>query len=134
MLRTIFLFLSLALLTACTKTPYTNLDNAELNTMLGQGIPIVDIRRPEEWRQTGIIQESKRITFVDGTGRLHPDFLNRFTSTVKKNDPVILICRTGNRTDVLARLLIEKLGYTRIYNVKHGISRWIKEGLPIKRI
>ena len=134
MLRTIFIYLILALLAACSKAPYTNLDNSELTTMLGKDIPIVDIRRPEEWRQTGIIKESKRITFVDSNGRLHPEFLDRFTSTIKKNDPVILICRTGNRTDVLARLLIEKLGYTKVYNVKHGITRWIKEGLPTRRI
>lgn len=134
MFRTISLSLLFAMLIACTKTPYTNLDNTELKAMLEQGVPIVDIRRPEEWRQTGVISDSKRITFVDGNGRLHPDFLNHFTSTIKKNEAVILICRTGNRTDVLARLLIEKLGYSRIYNVKHGITRWIKEGKPTKRI
>lgn len=134
MLRYISLTLLFALLIACTKPPYTNLDNSELKTMLKQGVPIVDIRRPEEWRQTGIIQDSKRITFVDGSGRLHPDFLSRFTSTVNKDEPVILICRTGNRTDVLARLLIEKLGYSRIYNVRNGITHWIKQGLPTKRI
>jgi rhodanese-related sulfurtransferase len=52
---------------------------------------------------------------------------------VGKNDPVILICRTGNRTDTLSRALIEQLGYTKVYNVKEGIVRWISDGLPVVR-
>ena len=45
--------------------------------------------------------------------------------------PVVLICRTGSRTDKLARELMEKHGYTRIYNVRNGITRWIGESNPI---
>jgi len=54
-------------------------------------------------------------------------------SAVGKNDPVILICRTGSRTDVLSRALVEELGYTQVYNVKNGITRWVSEGLPVVR-
>ena len=95
--------------------------------MLEQGMPIYDVRRPDEWRQTGVIKNSRLLTFVDGSGRVKPDFLDKFTSAVGKNDPVILICRTGNRTSSLARHLVEKMGYTQIYNVHDGITRWISE-------
>ena len=54
----------------------------------------------------------------------------RFTAEVGKNDPVVLICRSGNRTDVVARELVEQ-GYTKVYNVRHGISRWIGESNPV---
>ncbi|MDH5633931.1 MAG: rhodanese-like domain-containing protein [Gammaproteobacteria bacterium] len=128
-----WLALSAILLTGCDKPPYTNLDNDELATLLKQGTPVIDIRRPDEWRQTGIISGSQRITFVDGNGRLQPDFFNRFTAAAGKDEPVILICRTGNRTNVLARMLAEKLGYTKIYNVKNGISHWIREGRPVSK-
>ena len=47
------------------------------------------------------------------------------------DDPVVLICRTGNRTDALARELIEKMGYTQIYNVRDGITRWIGDNNPV---
>ena len=105
-----------------------------LNTMLQQNTQIIDIRRPDEWKQTGVIKNSKLLTFVDESGRVLPNFMREFTSTVKKDDPVIVICRTGNRTDVLARHLVTKLGYTQVYNVRHGITDWIRDNNPVSRL
>ena len=121
-------------LSACSEPPYNNVDNQQLKTMLEQGTPIFDVRRPDEWRQTGIVNNSKLLTFVDANGRLNPEFLPRFTSTVGKDDPVILICRTGNRTSQLARYLAEEMGYTNIYNVRNGITKWIRENQPVQRL
>ena len=112
-------------LVACAKPPYTNVDNAELKTLIAQGVPVYDVRRPDEWRATGVVAGSHTLTYVDKSGRLNPEFLPRFTAEVGKNDPVILICRTGNRTDKLARELMEQYGYTRVYNVRDGITGWI---------
>jgi len=113
--------------------PYQNIDNEQLKALLAQGTPIYDVRRPEEWSQTGVVEGSRRLTFVNAQGRLEPEFLPRFTQAVGKDDPVIVICRTGSRTDVLARHLVEDLGYTRVYNVRHGITGWIREGRPVER-
>lgn len=132
-LRHLFLFLFLLPLSACSEPPYTNIDNQQLKTLQAQGIPVYDIRRSDEWAQTGVVEGSKRLTFVDGKGRVSPDFVEKFTQAVGKNDPVILICRTGNRTETLSRALVEQLGYTKVYNVKNGITRWISEGLPVVR-
>ena len=117
----------------CAAPPYTNVDNAELKTLLAQGVAIYDVRRPEEWRSTGVVEGSRTLTYVDKSGRPNPEFLPRFTAEVSKNDPVILICRTGNRTDALARELMEKHGYTRVYNVRNGITRWTREHNPVIR-
>jgi rhodanese-related sulfurtransferase len=114
----------------CAEPPYTNVDNAELKALLAKGVPLYDVRRPEEWRQTKVVEGSRTLTFVDASGRPNPDFLSRFTAEVDKHEPVVLICRTGNRTDILARELME-MGYTQIYNVRHGITRWIGEGNPV---
>ena len=133
-LRFFFLLLVLLPLSACSEPPYTNIDNQQLISLQTQSIPVYDIRRADEWAQTGVVEGSRRLTFVDGQGRVMPDFLDKFTQAVGKNDPVILICRTGNRSDALARALMEQFGYTKIYNVKNGISRWISEGLPVNRI
>jgi rhodanese-related sulfurtransferase len=117
----------------CAEPPYTNVDNAELKALQAQGVPVYDIRRPEEWRQTGVVDGSRKLTFLYAGGRPNPEFAPRFAAEVRKNDPVILICRTGSRTDVLARHLVEDLGYTKVYNVRHGIAGWIGEGLPVAR-
>ena len=132
-LRHLFLLLVLLPLSACSEPPYTNIDNQQLKILQAQGIPVYDIRRTDEWAQTGVVEGSRRLTFVDDKGRVSPDFVEKFTQAVGKNDPVILICRTGNRTDTLSRALVEQLGYTKVYNVKNGITRWISEGLPVVR-
>ena len=121
-------------LSACSEPPYTNVDNVRLQTMLEQNIPIYDVRRPEEWLQTGVVEGSELLTFVDDSGRVKPDFLNRFTAATGKDDPVILICRTGSRTRTLARYLAEELGYTQVFNVRHGITRWISDDRPVQRL
>ncbi len=126
--------LLLAALSGCAEPPYNNLDNKQLKTMLEQGTPIYDIRRPEEWHQTGVVANSELLTFVDGSGRVIPDFIARFTSAVRKDDPVVLICRTGSRTSTLARYLVEQLGYTQVYNVRDGITRWIRDDLPVTHL
>lgn len=133
MIKKLFVVCLLALLGACAEPPYTNVDNAGLQQLLDRDVPLVDIRRPDEWHQTGVVGGSRLLTFVDANGRLMPEFLDTLTERFGKHDPLVLICRTGNRTDVLARHLVEKLGYTQVYNVRRGISSWIRQGLPVSR-
>ncbi len=123
--------LFLAPLLAYGETGFTNIDNQQLKALQAQGIPVFDVRRPEEWKQTGVVEGSKKLTFVDANGKVTPDFVDKFTQAVGKNDPVILICRTGSRTNALASALTKQLGYTKVYNVKNGITRWISEGQPV---
>ena len=126
--------LSFVIFQALKEPPYTNLENDQLQVMLQSDVPVYDIRRPEEWQQTGIIEGSQLLTYVDSDGLILEDFITRFTADVDKDDPVILICRTGNRTSSLAYYLVEELGYTNVYNVEDGISRWIREQRPIQSI
>ncbi|MBF0158528.1 MAG: rhodanese-like domain-containing protein [Magnetococcales bacterium] len=118
-------------LAGCAEPPYTNIDNDGIKTLQSQGIPIYDIRRPDEWRQTGVVAGSRLLTFIDNSGKPNPEFFARFTQEVNKETPVILICRTGNRSDTLARHLMEKMGYLKVYNVRRGIVSWIHNGLPV---
>jgi rhodanese-related sulfurtransferase len=132
--RSIGLFLLALTVAACSEPPYTNLDNEQLEALMAQGVPVYDIRRAPEWRQTGVVENSRLMTFVDASGRVLPDFLARFTGQTHKDQPVILICRTGSRTATLARYLAEQLGYTQVYNVRSGIRQWIRDGRPVSRI
>lgn len=133
-LQIVFNIFSLLCLTACYQPPYHNVTNIQLQTLLEQGIPIYDVRRPDEWQQTGVIQGSQLLTFVDASGQLTPDFFEKFTLAVNQHDPVILICRTGNRSSILALYLVEKLGYTSVYNVRNGIVGWISDGGLVTQI
>ena len=131
--RIIGVLLAGLLLTACSAPPYTNVDNAGLQQLLESSVPVIDVRRPEEWRETGVVEGSQGMTFVDASGRLVPGFLENFSANLSPDQPVVLICRTGNRTDVLARHLVEKLGYSQVYNVRDGIMGWLREGRPVAR-
>ena len=133
LIRLLGLACAALLLTGCAEPPYTNLDNQGLVRLLQQSVPVIDIRRPEEWRETGVVEGSLGMTFVDATGRVMPNFLETFSATVGKDQPVVLICRTGNRTDVLARHLVENLGYSQVYNVRDGIMGWLRERRPVSR-
>ncbi len=128
------LILPLFLLTACTEPPYKNINNAQLRAMLKQGVPVYDVRRDDEWKRTGVIKGSRLLTIIGKDARVTPNFMPDFTSVIDKNSPVILICRTGNRTRKLAAHLVEEKGYTNIYNVRDGISQWIKDGNPVAKM
>lgn len=129
-----FILIMFFTLSACSEPPYTNIDNAQLKELLEQGVPIYDVRRIDEWKQTGVIQGSKLLTIIGNNARVNPDFMRKFSSEIDKDSPVILICRTGSRTHKLATHLMENLGYTNIYNVRNGITQWISEGNPIAQV
>ena len=129
----ILVFMLAVGLVGCSDPPYTNIDNHQLKALLAQGVPLYDIRRVDEWRQTGVVEGSRRLTYVDGGGRVDPNFMPAFSQQAARDQPVILICRTGNRTQALARDLVEKMGYSKVYNVRAGISRWIADGNPVTK-
>lgn len=91
------------------------------------------VERFDEWQQTGTVKNSQRLTFVDASGRMLTNFLPQFTRAVNKQQPVILIYRTGHRSAVLTTHLIEQMGYTHVYNVRNGITRWISDSHPVTR-
>ena len=99
-----------------------------LLALVGCAEPPYDVRRADEWRQTGIVEGSELLTFIGAEATLSQDFFPGFTAAVSRDAPVILICRTGNRTSRLAEYLVEQLGYTQVYNVRNGITHWIREG------
>ena len=103
--------------------------NIELKSLLQKKIPLIDIRRKDEWKSTGIVENSILMTFFDKNGKANTnEWLKELTKIANKNDPVILICRTGRRTGIISKFLSEKVGYRLIYDVTDGITDWIKKG------
>lgn len=110
---------------------YSNINNPQLEKMLKDGATLVDIRRQEEWQQTGIVKGANTITFFTKAGRINPNFMAEFTALVKPEQAVILICRTGNRTRAASKAIAQQLGYKKVYNVTRGITGWIAEKRPV---
>jgi rhodanese-related sulfurtransferase len=103
--------------------------NIELKSLLQKKIPLIDIRRKDEWKSTGIVDNSILMTFFDKNGKTNTnEWLKELNKIANKNDPVILICRTGRRTGIISKFLSEKVGYSLIYDVTDGITDWIKKG------
>ena len=91
---------------------------------------IIDIRRPEEWAETGILKGAKTITAFTESGALHPDFQRKFFPLIDDEDtPIYLYCRTGNRTGTLGNALVNQVGLRNVTHLKTGIVGWKKNGL-----
>jgi len=96
------------------------------------GSIVIDIRRQEEWEETGIIKGSETITAFTKDGKIHPDFPKKFFDLIDDVDvPILLYCRTGNRTGMLGKALIDQLGHTNVSHLSDGIVGWKKQELPI---
>ena len=108
-----------------------NVSNAELTKLLAKKVTLIDIRRPEEWTQTGVIAGSKKLTVFNKNGSINPNLATELQRIAPADKPVALICRTGNRTRVAAKMITTQLGYKTVYNVQHGITKWIAEGRAI---
>ena len=109
-----------------------NIDNAELARLMAKGVPIIDIRTAGEWNSTGVIAGSKLLTFFDERGNANPaQWLATAKTIAKTNQPVILICRSGNRTSAVTQFLSAQAGYATVYNVSSGLIGWLGENRPV---
>ena len=118
-------------LVAVKPPPFSSISNAELETKMQNGIKVIDIRRLDEWKQTGIVEGSIQSTAFDSQGRFLQSFVQMLEKTVKPDEEFALICRTGNRTAALSNWLVTKGNYKNVLNVRDGITSWIKEERPV---
>ena len=99
-------------------------------------VKLIDIRRPEEWRATGVAEGAERINMLHPQGAV--GFAREVLDTVggDLDAPIVLICRTGNRTARVQSVLTQ-MGFTNVAHVPEGMlgSRgtpgWIARGLPV---
>jgi rhodanese-related sulfurtransferase len=103
----------------------------QVRALAAQGVKVIDIRRADEWRDTGVIPGSILLTAIDADGRLVEGFPAAFSEAVKRDEPVIVICRSGNRSAVVSQLLSENGGYSHVINAAGGMRAWIDAGNPV---
>jgi len=109
-----------------------DINSAELAKLTARGIPLIDVRTAAEWEQTGVVPGSHLLAFFDERGKSDPAvFLERAKAIAKPGDPVIVICRSGNRTKTVSKFLSQEAKYAKVYNVKDGFLAWANEGRPI---
>ncbi|WP_353661753.1 rhodanese-like domain-containing protein [Hydrogenimonas sp. SS33] len=132
-MHTRFFFLLFLLLPWTLLAGVKSLDIATFEKMQRSGVPVVDIRTPAEWRQTGIIPGSHTIMFFGPDGRYDvPAFLEALKNLgIDKKSPFILVCRSASRTRMVGNFLSGKLGYEKVYDLQGGILNWMAHHKPL---
>jgi rhodanese-related sulfurtransferase len=81
------------------------------------GAFVVDVRQPEEWQQYRIPSST-----------LIPlDQLESRISEIPKNQPIVVVCRQGNRS-LEGRDILLKAGFDRVTSMAGGLLQWFKTG------
>jgi rhodanese-related sulfurtransferase len=113
---------------------FNSLTASEVHILVRQGVPIIDIRRADEWKKYGIIKGSYKLTFFNNKGQYDiGTWMRQFIKIVPNNTkPFILVCAHANRTKVVGRFLYNQLKYKNTNELKGGIMYgWIDKGFKI---
>ncbi len=81
---------------------------------------LLDVRTPEEFASG----------HIPGAVNISVDMLASRLSEIPTNQPVIVYCRSGNRSATASNILAEA-GYSSIYDLG-GIVAWEAAGLPVE--
>ena len=116
---------------------------AEAHALMQAGAKLVDVRTEAELQYVGSVPGSEAIewnSYPDGTR--NPDFLQQLDKAVKKDEPVMFLCRSGVRSHAAAEAAT-KAGWKEAYNILEGfegdkdgeghrgkLGGWRKAGLP----
>ena len=124
---TSFIFIFLFLVANISNAEIKNIGNNEIKRLMSLGIPLIDVRRKDEWVSTGVIENSYLHTFFDKDGKYDlKSFLTKIKNISNSEKGIILFCRTGRRTTAVAKALERTNAFPQIYNTK-GIKAWFLE-------
>lgn len=128
----ILFFFSFFLLTGCangqtkqTKGTIEDVDSKRFKELsdVGNGI-ILDVRTPKEVAG-GFIPGAVHID-------IYEDDFEQAINKLAKDKVVFVYCAAGGRSSDAAGLL-QKNGFTKIYNLEDGFSDWKKKGFPVEK-
>lgn len=94
----------------------TVLDKADFKKAISKKVQLVDVRTPKEYAD-GYIQNAINIYFFN-----QAEFVEAFEK-LKKEEPVYIYCRSGNRSQKAAHKL-DSLGFKKIYDLRGGYMNW----------
>lgn len=93
---------------------YLKQDEAYLNMREDKSIVLLDVRTPQEYAEVHIPG-----SILIPLDKIKDEAKDKLTD---KNALIYVYCRSGNRSDSAAKILVE-LGYTKVYNIG-GIASW----------
>jgi rhodanese-related sulfurtransferase len=102
---------------------YKEVSSAEAADFITNVNPLIlDVRTPREFA-SGHLQDARLIPL---------QVFQREVVNLEqhKNEPVFVYCRTGNRSTVAAKILVDN-GFTNVVNLRRGIVEWRRAGKPI---
>ncbi|MDO4681420.1 MAG: rhodanese-like domain-containing protein [Lautropia sp.] len=104
---------------------------------------LIDVRTPEELKWVGRVPGAIPVPWlIDNGQRQNPDFLTQLKAAARPDQKVLLLCRSGVRSELGARAATEA-GYASVWSVINGfegplddnqhrnrIGGWRHAGLP----
>lgn len=129
--------MSIIVLVGCQSAPTKKTDSPEIVKSMGvteispqEARPaveaaysqLIDVRTPEEYAE-GHAYRARNIPL---------DTLMTNLDKLEKNEPVYLICRTGNRSKKAAQMLVDA-GFPQAINIAGGTEAWQAAGLPMSQ-
>ena len=106
--------------------PFQRVDVQQAKKLIDEGVPVVDVRNPDELPKDGEIANTTLVP------------LNTFLMNPRphlEGDRVILMCKVGQRSAIAAEMaaaVAQADGRAlTAYNMEGGIEAWKKAGLPV---
>ncbi len=110
----------------CTESATTQqmitADQVEKMVQEDKNVQLVDVRTPQEIRQTGRINGAQAIDYSS------PDFQQKIAA-LNRSKPVIVYCAAGGRSPRAAALMVQ-MGFSTIYDYAGGMNDWKSKGKP----
>lgn len=124
-MKKVLFFTLLSALTACVTESgpaQQTLNAAQLENLLNtdKSVQVVDVRTPEEVRQSGKIGNAVVIDYSA------PDFAQKVAQLDKKR-PVVVYCAAGGRSPRAAAKMTQ-MGFQKVYDYNGGMNDWLAKG------
>jgi rhodanese-related sulfurtransferase len=132
--RSITLLITILLVAGCASTPTPNAPGSAGNAVLAttvsvaeaaalrdQGAFVLDVREPDEWT-AGHIPGATLIPLGELAGR---------TDEVPGDQPIVVVCRSGNRS-AEGRDILLGAGFPTVTSLDGGVTDWARAGMPIE--
>ena len=96
--------------------------------MIDDNIVMIDVRREDEFRRTGVIKNAHLLTFFDEYGNYDLEaWMKEFEKLVtSKEQTFVLICAHANRTRNIGEFLVQQ-GYKHTAHLMGGMALWQQE-------